>query len=372
MKKILSIVTSFMLVVMLTFTSTSVFAQENGRLSESEDKTCGLFVISNQVDNSLLQYAYIEKQNVSFALEDVLQDELDRQCTISYGTAFNLNEIAYIPVLINNEIVALLAITETDGEYGWTLSKDFSNGLNSIASFTSAEVPAVLYTSSGNVYADISGNITQLTFNPEIEEDIDSNLIQNLSGKLGVVVNLYSISEQDIAVDSEMLESRAATSKTLDLDLAETQSDQSWCSAFAGAQILRYIGKGSIYAEDIMKYFYPKESANALKEKSISNSQLIEYANEKGSKPTRVSKTLSLDSVKKQIDSGKPVYLGCEGRDTYKKARHALVLRGYDTKNSTYSVWNPWNAQYVSMSTSSKSISVSGGKFVWDVTIYQW
>ncbi|MBP3223281.1 MAG: hypothetical protein J6M18_05075 [Actinomycetaceae bacterium] len=37
-----------------------------------------------------------------------------------------------------------------------------------------------------------------------------------------------------------------------------------------------------------------------------------------------------------------------------------------------YSVWNPWNKSYVSMSINSKRIAVDGGAFTWDVTIYNW
>lgn len=123
---------------------------------------------------------------------------------------------------------------------------------------------------------------------------------------------------------------------------------------------------------NLQRYFYPKVGNTELKSKSITNKQLIKYANSKKSYPSRTSNTISQSKVVTQINSSKPIYLGCEGSGTYKKARHALVLRGYNTKSSTYSVWNPWNAKYVSMSMSSKSIAVSGGKFVWDTTIYGW
>lgn len=37
-----------------------------------------------------------------------------------------------------------------------------------------------------------------------------------------------------------------------------------------------------------------------------------------------------------KIIAFKPIYLGCEGKDTYKKGRHALVLRGYNIDRNTY------------------------------------
>ena len=73
-------------------------------------------------------------------------------------------------------------------------------------------------------------------------------------------------------------ETRSSSSKYLDLDLAEKQGGKSWSSVFAGAQILRYRGKGKIYAKDIMEYFYRNDSSDTLKDKSISNKKLIKYA----------------------------------------------------------------------------------------------
>lgn len=37
-----------------------------------------------------------------------------------------------------------------------------------------------------------------------------------------------------------------------------------------------------------------------------------------------------------KIIAFKPIYLGCEGKYTYKKSRHALVLRGYNIDRNTY------------------------------------
>ncbi|MBM0045992.1 C39 family peptidase [Anaerococcus sp. mt242] len=213
-----------------------------------------------------------------------------------------------------------------------------------------------------------------MTFYPELEVSSDSKLYNETEIPSKNAVNIMEIEnlEDSYRLDNMVYEPRSSSSKYIDLDLAETQGDQSWCSAFAGAQILRQRGKGKIYAINIMRYFYPNVSYADLKKKSISHKQLIKYANNKKSYPSESTGTLSLDSVKKQINSNKSIYLNCYGTGTYKKANHALVLRGYNTRSNTYSIWNPWNASYVSMSISSKSISVNGGKFVWSSTIYGW
>lgn len=336
-----------------------------------------LFLVSDEVNEAHVAYANAEKENVILALKDVIDlnfDRFDWEDRFLFGKPFNLNESTYIPIIVKNEIVALMAVSDTEGTLGWTLSEDFSGGLNNISKLTSIETPAFLYTEKGNVFATVSGEVIQLTFYPEIETSVESEAITQGEIPSENPVNIMSIDDTDSSyrVDEVMLEPRSASAKYIPLDLAETQGGQSWCSAFAGAQILRQRGKGNIYAKDIMRYFYPRESNSSLKRKSISQKQLIRYANSRKSYPSKSSSTLSLNSVKKQINSNKPIYLSCEGTGQYKKANHALVLRGYNTRSGSYSVWNPWNASYVSMSTSSKSISVNGGKFIWKSTIYGW
>ncbi len=72
------------------------------------------------------------------------------------------------------------------------------------------------------------------------------------------------------------------------------------------------------------------------------------------------------------IFSKEPIYLSCEKTDGNESRWHAFVLRGYDTSVGAYSIWNPWDAKYISMSYFSKSISAGGGKYIWEKTIYGW
>lgn len=371
MKRFLTLVLALVMMV-LSLSSKSIAAHEGVQEDVKE-----LFLVSNKVNENHITYANSQKENVLMALKDVIDLSLNRfdsDDIISFGKPFNLNESTYTPVIIDNKIVALMAVSDYEGVLGWTLSKDFSDGLNQISELTSLKSPAFLYTDRGNVFAIISDQKLQLTFYPEIEVYSDPKLYSETKMSLETPVNIMSSEnlEDSYRINEMSAKPMSSSSKYLYLDLAETQEDQSWCSAFAGAQILRQRGKGKIYASNIMRYFYPNDSGNDLKKRSISHNQLIKYANTKKSYPSKSSGTLSLNSVKKQIDSNKSIYLSCDGTGTYKKANHALVLRGYNTKSNTYSVWNPWDDSYVSMSTSSKSISVNGGKFIWSSTIYDW
>lgn len=188
MKKFFSIIAS---ILTLTFViSTSTFAsakddnfvdnnnqafmvnklsQENASNKINKSTDNGLYLVSKYISDDVIQYAESQKDIVFSSLKDVLSNQLDSYETISYGNAFKLNNIDYIPIVSNGKVISLLGIVEIDGEYGWSLSEDFSDGLNKIANITSLQNPARLYSYNGNVYAIISDETYQLSFNPEIQ-----------------------------------------------------------------------------------------------------------------------------------------------------------------------------------------------------------
>lgn len=240
MKRLLTLVIA--LVMMLPVLSSRSIAANEGEQPDVKE----LYLVSDKVNENHIAYANSEKENVLMALKDVISlDGFVLEDMISFGKPFNLNESTYIPIIIDNKIVALMAVSDFEGELGWTLSKDFSDGLNQISELTSLESPAFLYTVKGNVFATISGKEIQLTFYPELEVSSDSKLYNETEIPSKNAVNIMEIEnlEDSYRLDNMVYEPRSSSSKYIDLDLAETQGDQSWCSAFAGAQILRQRGK---------------------------------------------------------------------------------------------------------------------------------
>ena len=172
MKKMALIAVSFILCLYLTGCGSS------GRKQQGS-----LYVTSDKVSEEAVSYAKEEKNNIFLSLEDTIPDEinqLDKDAVLSYGTVFRLNEIDYIPIISDCKILALIAVAETDGEYGWTLSEDFSPELNNIAELTSIDTPAKLYIKKGNIYADISGSTYPLTYHVELPTIDDPEELERL------------------------------------------------------------------------------------------------------------------------------------------------------------------------------------------------
>ena len=172
MKKMALIAVSFILCLYLAGCGSS------GRKQQGS-----LYVTSDKVSEEAVSYAKEEKNNIFLSLEDTIPDEinqLDKDAVLSYGTAFRLNEIDYIPIISDRKILALIAVSETDGEYGWTLSESFSPELNNIAELTSIDTPAKLYIKKGNIYADISGSTYPLTSHVELPTIDDPEELERL------------------------------------------------------------------------------------------------------------------------------------------------------------------------------------------------
>lgn len=338
----------------------------------SMDGTHHLYVMTEKVSDRIKQFASEKENAVINSLPDVVSDwsKYSTSNKFYYGSPFVLGEVSYFPVLSNDRIIATLGILN-DNSMAWSVSQELVAELNEFSLITTPERPVEYSIHGGDVYATFCGITKRLSYNFELTKD---QLIEKKGISSKGVEDIYDV--QSIINANSINPNSTIKGKTviknLALDRKETQNDQSWCSAFAGAQIMRFKGKDK-YAYDIMRWKYPYDTMAELKKESINTTELMQYGRKIGFKSTVYSdSTLSFNEVKSQIDSERPIYMGCHGGGDYSKARHALVLRGYNSNDKTYSVWNPWNKEYKTVSSSDKKLVVRGGYFVWDATISNW
>ena len=293
--------------LMLTVTTPSLATSESQDIDH-------IFLKTNSISSKYEKYAVESLPDIIHEIPnlDLNISELDSTCPIGYGHPFTLHDASYIPLLCDSTILALISVTEEQNELGWSISEDFGPALNNLANVTTINNPAKLYINHGNVFANVKHDEIQLTNYPKLEE----GRIDNTSESTVIAIN-DTTHESTYTLQQAFISPRAITSKYLALDLKEQQGQQQWCSAFAGAQILRYRGKGNITARQIMQYFYP--NSKNLSQESINNAQLIKYANLKKSYPKRVARTLSDSEVRAQINASRPIYMGTEGKGGYKK-----------------------------------------------------
>lgn len=346
----------------------------------------GAFPISASEQNTsnntfYVETEYVPDEAIDYAVDNVFDYLVARSSEESFelndltmGSPFSMGkesaddiDVYYFPIYSGKEFLYTFRVYREEGQYTGILSPYMVGHLNQYAGRTTESEPLYIYMQFGNVMAEKNGEV-------DIWEEQHAGYELNGNRSVMLAENT-DLETTDICTPIKYKKKvipRTAASKTLSLDMAETQGDQQWCAAFAMASILRYKGAGSsVTAKAIVKHFYPNSSD--LKNESVSRSQLVEYAKDKGYSQTKnSSSTLSNSTVVSEIGNNTPIYAGCAGSGSYAKTRHALVICGYNNTKSTYTVWNPWYSYTETMSQSTKTYTVnSKSSFTWDCTIYK-
>ena len=341
----------------------------------NEDSNNGFYIMSEECPDEAIAYA---QNNLYLYIYDLpIQDERYADIDVSkivLGMPFTIQkeslegkDVYYFPIMYEDEIKFTIRVyKDEDGSYTGIFSEYLALELQDVFARTSVNDPLILSMNNGNVMKTIAGETSIFLASPMGNEVLDKPVTYSNSNS--AVVNVKEAIAYEVVPIGV---TRATSSKYLSLDLAETQGTQQWCSAFAGSAIIRNRTSNKVYAKDVMSYYYPDSSD--LENETITHDQLISYAKLKGCSPSKTSSTLAQSTVVSQIDNSKPIYLSCDGTGTYKKANHALVLRGYNTNTEMYSIWNPWHSYYETMPMSTNEYTVdSSSTFKWVSTIYGW
>lgn len=362
----------FVLLFALIFTMGVVPAN-----ASNEKDSSGFYLTTSTVPQEAINYA---AANVfDFLVSRSSIDKVDIY-NVTMGVPFTIakenisdDDVFYFPIYSGEKVVYTFRVYMDNGNFTGILSPYIAKELNSYMDETSKSSPLSIFINNGNVMASINGSVEILEevhdgYNPVANKSIFKRPFSDeATGDIDVVDIANTIDFNVTPIP------RAVASKDLTLDMKETQGQQSWCAAFAMASILRYKGAGSsVTAKAIMQATFPK--SKDLEKEEISRSQLVSYAKDKGYKNTKESSsTLSNSTVVSEIYTNTtPIYAGCAGSGSYAKARHALVICGYNNTKETYTVWNPWYNYTETISQSTKTYKVnSSSSFKWDVSIYQ-
>ena len=334
----------------------------------------GLFIETESTERFVDKYIKSESNKIIMSLPEVVpnwDDYVFLTDKITFGMSFVLGVVDYYPIICEDKVIALVGVVPDRNNMGWTLSTDFSDGLNEISELTTEEDPAELFVRDGNVYAEINNEEIQLTDIPEVKTN-EKNMCELVDGEEKAVVNVL---QKDVRILAKRklkksIHLASTATKYLTLDRRESQSGNSWCSAYSTAQILRYNGINT-YARQLMKWAYPGISDTELLTKRFTHGLIAYCAQGYGFNVVEYCDRLSFSAIKSQIDACLPIYIDGSGGGG-RTGRHAFVLRGYNDYNKSYSVWNPWNTSYTTVSNNSSIISVNGGYYDWNYTIYNW
>lgn len=340
--------------------------------AQSEDSE-GFFVCSDEVPEEVYDFARGNVYKVLVGYGEHFEMDINN---ISVGQPFTIVkeqtediDVFYFPIFEKQDIILTYRVyfDMIANEYVGIMGEYLAEQLNSYKQSTSRSLPLTIYMDNGNVCA-MNGTDMRVLWQEPYGLQPQNNALRRRS-----VLNVINIAEPLEYTITIM--PRASASDLCELDMIETQGQQQWCAAFVASSILRYKGAdSSVTAETMIKWANPNISDTDLPNASISRADIVTYAHNLGfSKTVESSSTISSSTVVSEIGTNdSPIYAGCYGTGNYSKARHALVIAGYNNNTSQYTVWNPWGTTYETMPYGTKTYVVnSSSSFVWDVTIYK-
>ncbi len=332
-------------------------------------------IYSDPCPNEVIAFA---KNNFSSLMSEsiingTIDVDMDEFTSISLGNPFTITSpsadtnVYYFPIISQNSILGTLRIYHDGDDYAGIMSQYLSDELNSLIGKTSALSPAHLIFDNNNLVLEQHGIRQLLLASPT--GDLPNN-IDVLSDKL--IVTPFSTELSTIT--SSSLISSYDISKYLNLNIIEIQEDDEWCFAYCAAAIIRYVNDydDDPTAESIMKLALGR---NPTKSDSLNAIDVIKVAAMYDLYPSYSATAKTQDAVN-QLDHNVPVFLRCSrpisSTKSTEKAYHAVVLRGYNLSSAdTYSIWNPWNDYYETMTSSLKYVT-GDRTYTWVGTILGW
>ena len=363
MKKLISIILT--IVLALSLGSTIAFAETGSNYADTQ-----LFIETTPCPQEYIEYA---EENISGFVESYNEESVIYS-TITVGTPFAFldyeADVYYFPIICDGVIKYIFRVYPSQNNgFDAAMSSFLAAELEILASQTSVSTPLKLNRIGNDIVATVNNNKYVLFSYPEDMNDLSSQISTTATATIPVttVVN----SKADVGIDVEITTASTYATNSwsyyIDLDITETQGSNSWCAAYCTSTILRTLGYNST-AEGVMSIFYRRPGASD----SISREQVVTYANSRGLNPIRVESTVAYETLRDDLRSNRPVYFSM----TRTGENHAVVLRGYNSRRSTWSIWNPWFTSYETFSMGGTYVptgySSSTHSYTYARTIYNW
>lgn len=362
MKKFLSIILA--IAITLSFGSTVVSAKTAESSANSQ-----LFIETTACPQGYVDFA---EGNIAGFVESYCEGNVP-YTSIMVGTPFAFldygSDVYYFPVICDGVIRYVFRVYPNQNNgYDAAISSFLAEELESLAKVTSANMPLKLNRIGNEIIASI-GNEEYILFTyPDDMNDV--SLQSEVANNRGTIATKVIDAKTNVGIDVVVDKSTRTTnswSYYIDLDIIETQGSNSWCAAYCTSTILRTLGYSST-AEGVMSIFYRRPGSSD----SISREQVVSYANMRGLNPIRVESTVAYETLRDDLRSNRPVYFSMSRSG----GNHAVVLRGYNSRRSTWSIWNPWFTSYETFSMGGTYVptgySSSTYSYTYARTIYNW
>lgn len=365
-EKTWSIILSLLLVLTLNLSSPVMAIENTEEISETH-----LYVETTNCPQAYIDYA---EENILGYIESYSENVIP-QGSITVGIPFAFldfeSDVYYFPIMINDEISYIFRVYPNgDNGFDSAISEFLAPELEKLSSLRSESTPLKMNRIRNKIIASIGDySYTLYTYPNELYENDSLMRLNDISFELEntVVVDAKSDSRINIQFSPISRSSSNNWSYYINLNITETQGSNNWCAAYCTATIMRTLGYNAT-AEGIMSIFYRKPVSS----NSITRQQVVTYAKSRGLNPIQVESTVPYETLRDNLRANRPVYFSM----TRTGGNHAVVLRGYNSRRSTWSIWNPWINSYEVFSMYGNYVptgySSSTYSYTYARTIYNW
>lgn len=301
-----------------------------------EDDGLGCYIVSSECPSIYTTFA---SENISKFILSL--DEDMHYSSVSVGTPFSFADadadVYYFPVLCDGQIEYLFRVYPDGDSFSAAITKFLAADLERLAKYTSASNPMYLNLVGNRIIATI-GSQNHILF--EYPDDMS---ISRSETEVASISDYNVVNAKDsINIGLNLRETRDVY-EYITLDLIETQSGNSWCSAYCLAAIIRTKTNYYTTAKSLMTTVLGSNpsTSTAFPWAPDSGPTMASVANQYGLSPTVLTTTASSSVLTAEINAGRP----CIAAMTCSKNKHAVVLRGYSSVG-TWGIWNPWFNYY--------------------------
>lgn len=285
-----------------------------------------------------------------------------------------IDNATYFPVIIGNDIVAIITESRYYNEYGYSVGESFAKKLNTALNSSLA----LFSDNSNNLYGiDSSNNVFILSGNENVMNDL-SMLQYDMISCHNNTISKSSIKSNTISLSTWGRTTRSTTSKTLS-NYPKVKQTGSKCWAYTILSMAKYKLGSSKTIDDVLNAFQagngyaydPDDGAN-LSEALNTIKQLFTSSIYN---PKSYTSYLQSSQIKNSIDSNYPIYISGLNRFDSTKA-HAEAIYGYIYSGTTVSnifLMDPQEGTYTSAYNDPTNgwifTDYSGNNYSWNKSI---
>lgn len=326
----------------------SIMVCLTGNASVNAEEESGCYIATTACPDGYWDYV---KANAARYVRSM--EEAGNYTVVTIGQPFAFTQsnalVYHFPIICDGEITYVFRVFPDGDSYSGVISKMFAKELTELGEYTSVAEPMYISNKNDDIIATI-GDMEYMIF----ENVGQSNAVSTIT-----TTSVEQLQVVDITETTELTINTAQTRDIMEyinLGITETQGNNQWCTAYCLAACIRCQTDYTVNATDCMEAALGTYSTSDEFPWTKVKTVALQY----GLSPTVLTATTSNAVLIREMTEGSPVIQGMTTSSGY---IHVVVLRGYSSAASTWSIWNPHYSYYENYSIGGSYVDATGSTY---------